>query len=189
MNQTHQTESIIYNFGHFEGFNFRSQSAIDRLLTAQEVVDWDHDRQGEAEFWPTGDEPRVSLVFEHRSTVTGSELLSLARLLEQMGGDTTDNFLAVYHAATVSGNGLPDLSADGVQDRAPFCFRGSNFTDVLRDAAFELFELFYPELYRLWESTPCDGLIFDTDRFLDSPSFSVSEVRIGDEVAVLVAAE
>ena len=35
----------------------------------------------------------------------------------------------------------------------------------------------------------CDGLIFDTDRFLDSPAFWVEEVNLGDEVALLVASQ
>ena len=43
-----QTQTIPYDFGQFEGFNFRSQSAIERALTAQDVVGWDHDREGEA---------------------------------------------------------------------------------------------------------------------------------------------
>ena len=66
-------------------------------------------------------------------------------------------------------------------------FLGSNFTDLRRETAYQLFELFYPDEYRAWEKTTCDGLIFDTDRFLDSPALSVEEVRLGDEVALLVA--
>ena len=71
----------------FEGFNFRTQSAIQRNLTASEVVEWDHDQKGEAEFWPAGDRPEVGLIFRHRSAVTGAELLELDRLLDELGGD------------------------------------------------------------------------------------------------------
>jgi hypothetical protein len=55
-----------------------------------------------------------------------------------------------------------------------------------RQAAHELFELYYPEEYAVWEKSVCDGLIFDIDRFLGSPSFSVEEA-VGDEKALIVA--
>ena len=184
-----QTKIIPYDFGLFEGYNFRSQSAIDRILTTQEVVDWNHDRQGEAEFWPAGNKPEISALFEGQSSVTAAELLALSHLLEELGGDTVENYLAVYFAVNIQGGNLGELKSEGVQDRAPSCFFGSNFTDVRREAAFELFELYYPELYQAWESTPCDGLIFDTDRFLDSPSWTVVEVKLGSQVAVLVASD
>ena len=48
------------DLGMFEGFNFRAQSAIDSVLSADEVLAWDHDAQGEAEFWPDGSNPFVS---------------------------------------------------------------------------------------------------------------------------------
>lgn len=182
-----QNRTISYNFGQFEGFNFRTQSALERLLTAQEVVDWDHDHDGEAEFWPAGNKPELSAIFDGRNSVTASELVDLSCLLEELGGDTVENYLAVYFVVNIQGGTLGELTAEAVQDRAPSCFIGGNFTNVRREAAYELFELYYPELYRAWESSPCDGLIFDTDRFLDSPAWTVVEVHLGARVAVLVA--
>lgn len=182
-----QTPTLAYDFGHFEGFNFRTQSAIERLLTAPEMVAWDHDRDGEAEFWPAGNTPEFSIVFDGRNTVSARELLDLSALLDGLGGDSTENYLAVYFAVAVLGGNLSDLTTEGIQDRAPSCFIGESFVTVRQEAAYELFEQFYPELYQAWESTPCDGLIFDTDRFLDSPSWTVAEVRLGSRVAVLVA--
>ena len=56
-----------------------------------------------------------------------------------------------------------------------------------KEAAYELFETFYPDEYRVWEKSTCDGLIFDTDHFLDSPGFSVDEVKLGETKALIVA--
>ncbi|MFO1459303.1 MAG: hypothetical protein U1G08_07820 [Verrucomicrobiota bacterium] len=181
-----QTQNITHDFGHFEGYNFRHQTAIERLLTATEVVQWDHDRHGEAEFWPAGDKREISLIFRDQSAVTATELLELSVLLGELEDDSTENYLSVYFALSV-GEELGKVTADRVRDLAPCCLLGGNFTDVRREAAYELFELYFPELYHAWESTPCDGLIFDTDLFLDSPSFNVVEVELGGEVAVLVA--
>lgn len=183
-----QPPTIAHDFGHFEGFNFRSQSAIELRLTATEVVQWDYDRYGEAEFWPAGDKREIKLIFSGQNSVSASELLDLSALLEELGDEATETYLSVYFALSILGEDLGKLSAEGVRDRAPSCFLGGNFTDVRREAAYELFELYYPDLYGAWESTPCDGLIFDTDRFLDSPSWSVTEVDLGGQVALLVAA-
>lgn len=182
-------EDIEFDLGTFEGFNFRSQSAIDRILTAAEVVGWDHDEQGEAEFWPSGDRPEVAMLFKSRSTVTESELLDLNRLLQEMGGDSPYHFMLIHYAVNISGAELSTLSRENVEDFPLHVFFGANFLDVRQEAAYELFELYYPDEYRVWEKSTCDGLIFDTDRFLDSPVFSVEEVRLRDEVAVLVATQ
>jgi len=179
--------SLVSDLGTFEGFNFRTQSAIDHVLTAQEVVTWNHDAQGEAEFWPAGDVPEVALLFQGRSNVTASELLDLDRVLVDMGGDTRDNFLQIHYAVDICGGSLHTLSANDAQDQCLHIFYGGSFLDVRREAAHELFELYFPEAYQAWEKSLCDGLIFDVDRFLDSPSFSVEEVKLGDERVLLVA--
>jgi len=182
-----ETPTIAHDFGHFEGYNFRHQTAIERLLTATEVIQWDQDRYGEAEFWPAGDKREITLIFSGRNSVSASELLDLSALLEELGDDTTETYLSVYFALMVLEESLGELTAESLRDKAPRCFLGSNFTDLRREAAYELFELYYPELYMAWEAIPCDGLIFDTDRFLDSPSLNVSEVDLGGQVALLVA--
>ena len=181
--------SLQFNLGMFEGFNFRTQSAIDHLVSAEDVVNWDHDRQGEAEFWPAGEVPEIALIFKHRSSVTAAELLDLDRVLVELGGDSRHNFLLIHYAVNLCGDALPTLSAESVQDRCVQVFIGNRSRDVRRDAALELFELYYPAEYRVWEKSTCDGLVFDKDLFLDSPIFQVEEVNLGDEVAVLVAAQ
>ena len=95
--------TIRHDLGTFEGFNFRAQSAIDRILTTAEVVAWDHDRDGEAEFWPSGDRAEVSLMFKGRSAVTATELIDLDRLLTELGGDSAENFLRIHYAVNIRG--------------------------------------------------------------------------------------
>jgi hypothetical protein len=185
--EENETEPVInFDLGKFEGFNFRSQSAIPKLLTAAEVVGWDHDRSGEAEFWPTGDRTEMAILFHHRSSASGSELLDLDRLLGELGGDSVTNFLKIHHAVNVRGGNLATLSRDEVEDSSVEVFVGSNFTDLRRETAYQLFELYYPEEYRVWEKSTCDGLIFDTDRFLDSPAISIEEVKLDDQQVALI---
>ena len=174
----------LFDLGTFEGFNFRAQSAIEKSLTATEVAEWHHDRDGEAEFWPAGDRPELSLLFP--KMVTASELFDVCRLLSQLGGDTPENILRIYHAVVTCGQSLAEATASSIQDDEVSIYFGTNFTDLRREVAFELFELYYPELYRLWDATPCDGLHFDPDRFLDSPVWFTEEVRLGGMVALLV---
>lgn len=182
-----ELRSLQFNLGMFEGFNFRTQSAIDHLVSAEDVVNWNHDQQGEAEFWPSGDVAGVALIFKNRSTVTAAELLDLDRVLVELGSDSRYNFLLIHFALNLCGDALSKLSAESVQNHCVQVFTGTNFLDVRRDAAHELFELYYPDEYRVWEKSLCDGLIFDHDLFLESPCFCIEEVNLGDEVALLVA--
>ena len=88
----------------------------------------------------------------------------------------------------ICGAELGSLSRDAVEENFLQVFYGSSFLDVRRAAAYELFELSYPDEYAVWEKSTGDGLIFDHDRFLDSPCFFVEEVRLAEQVALLVAA-
>ena len=180
---------LHFDLGTFEGFSFRDQQAVDHILSAEEVVQWDHDANGEAEFWPSGDNAEVALVFTGRSAVTASELVALDALLQEMGDDSTNNFLRIYYALSVCGEELAGLTRDQIEDLPLQVWEGTSFLDLRKEAAFELFELYYPEEYRVWEKSQCDGLIFDQDRFLDSPVFSVEEIQFGDRKALIVAAQ
>jgi len=188
MDKTLEAAEPRFDLGTFEGFNFHTQRAIERNVTAEEVIGWNHDSKGEAEFWPSGDRPEMRFLFS--GNVTGAELSALTRLLGELGGDTEENFLRIRFALNSCGDDLTKLTASEVEDYSPQIFIGDCFTDTRREAAYELFELYYPELYRMYEATPCDGLVFHVDRFLDSPSWRVDEVRMdANRVALLVAPE
>jgi hypothetical protein len=179
-------ESLSYDLGTFEGFNFRHQSAISRNLTAEEVVNWDHDREGEAEFWPSGDNDGVALVFSGKSAVTGNELLALDSLLGELRGDSVENFLKIHYVVNTQGTSFEDLTRDDIEDLFLDLFLGTSFIDLRKEAAYQLFEANYPEEYRIWEKSHCDGLVFDVDHFLDSPCWSVEEIKLGDQKALIV---
>ena len=180
------TFTLQFDLGTFEGFNFRENSAIERVLTAEEVVNWDHDAEGEAEFWPSGENAGVAMLFKGQSSVTGPQLLDLDRVLSELGDDSTANFLGIHYAVNTQGTYLSQLTGEQVQDQNVHLFEGDCFFDLRKDAAYELFELYYPEAYAAWEKSLCDGLVFDQDRFLDSPSWSVEEIEMGTVKALIV---
>jgi hypothetical protein len=175
-----------HDLGTFEGFNFREQAALDRNVTADELVDWDHDGAGEAEFWPAGDHPGVAALFERRNAVTGSELEALDDLLRQLGHDGTETFLRIRFAVHDRGLDLRTVTSEEVEDVLLYLYRGTNFGDLYREAGYELFESYYPDLYALWEKTPCDGLHFDPVAFLEAPGFTLCEVVLGPEKWLLI---
>ena len=181
--------TLKHDLGEFEGFNFRNQAAIYPNLTAREVFDWDHDGEGEAEFWPAGDHPGVAALFSQKSAVSASELKALDDLLCQLGSDDTATFLRIRYAVQDRGLDIHNVSAGEVEDAPCYTYHGSNFTDLYREAGYDLFEAYYPELYTLWEQTPCDGLHFDPVAFLESPSFSLTEITVGGEKWLMVHPE
>ena len=68
MKTDHENLKIENDLGTFEGFNHRTQEAIYPNVTAQQLVDWDHDGLGEAEFWHSGDNSGVSCATTIRLT-------------------------------------------------------------------------------------------------------------------------
>ena len=185
---TAQPHTIQFDYGTFEGFNFRHQSAIEGTLSAESVINWDHDTQGEAEFWPSGDHPAVALLFQCTSAVTGGELLALDRLLQEFEEDSAETYLRICSVLERTSAGLGDLTREAVEDEFFHIFEGDCFTDVRKDAAYELFELYFPEEYRVWEKSLCDGLIFDTDHFIDSPVWFTEEVALGSRKFLILSA-
>src|ERR1039458_6259800 len=91
-----EKQELRFDLGTFEGFNFRSQSAMWPNRSADDVVNWDHDLEGEAEFWPSGDNDGVQLLFKNSSSVTAAELRALDELLDELGGDSDVNFLRIH---------------------------------------------------------------------------------------------
>lgn len=179
--------TLQFDLGTFEGFNFREDSAIEHALTGDDVINWDHDAKGEAEFWPSGDNAGVSLLFKDQTSVTGQQLLELDRVLQELSDDSVFNFLRIHHAMNTLGDDLRELTAERIEDLNVHVFTGDHFIGLRKEAAFELFELYYPEAYAAWEKCCCDGLIFGEDRFLDSPVWSVDEVEIGNQKALIIA--
>ena len=141
---------------------------------------------GEAEFWPSGDSPGVALIFKGQTSVTASELKDLDRLLSELGGDSTENYLRIHIAQDHCSGNLATFSNRDIEDQDAQIYTGTSFIDLRREAAFELFELYYPDEYGVWEKSHCDGLIFDEDRFLDSPCFSTEELTLGDQKVLIV---
>ena len=172
------------DLGNFEGFNFRSQSAICKPLTAEEVVNWDHDARGEAEFWASGDHEGVFAVFKGQSAVTFSELQKLDELITELGDEPETYVKIAWFQA--QGYNFQELTPYQIEDETLYVARGNNFIDLEKDTAYELFETFFPEEYAVWEKSMCPGLSFDPKRFLSGPEFETMEITIGNEKFLII---
>jgi hypothetical protein len=172
--------------GTFEGYNFREHSAIERTLTAAEVIAWEHDADGEAEFWPAGDCPALAVLFNGMNHVTGGELRCVLELLDAVAGDDEETLLRLHLLVNIHGAELETLTASDIEDLNVHLYRGDCRYDLRKEAAYELFELYWPELYAAWDKTPLDGLRFETDDFLDSAQWQTEEVDLGDTKILLV---
>ena len=177
------------DLGCFEGFNHRTQSAIYPNQTAEQVVNWDHDKLGEAEFWPDGDHPGVALVFANVHDVSAREIEALDSLLADLGDDSLETFVKIAYYRQYHGDGqhVAGITAEAIEDLHVHIFSGDAFTSLRAEAAYELFETYYPEAYAVWDNSQCDGLIFDVDRFLDSPVWHTEEIAVGGKKFLLVA--
>lgn len=164
---------VTEELGMFEGFNFRSQSAIERLLTAEDVLNWDHDAEGEAEFWPDGSNPFVQKLLPG-TACTAAELREVARIFEELENSPHDLVKAIY--LRDQGESLEEIGRQSIDDSFLYVFGPGAFIDLEREAAYELFETFWPDTYKIWEGSSVPGLSFDTEDFI--AQFPTLELRL-----------
>jgi hypothetical protein len=105
---TQNLKGKIFHLGTFDGTNMQTGAPIERL-TASDVIRWNVEKNGEAEFWPSGNRPEVSMIFVYQPCVTGKDLVHLAYLLECLGGDSLENFERIQRAVSVCGIAFADL--------------------------------------------------------------------------------
>ena len=177
------TSTLTY-LGTFEGFNFRTQSAIMRRQTAEDVVNWDHDADGEAEFWPSGDTPLVSGIFHQK--IKASDLTALNDLLIALDGDFECNMLRIQFAIRALGADLHSLTASELDEKRPVIYYGDNQFDVRIFAACELFEAHFPELYKARMQDRHGILIFDWYKFIHLPKWITYELSLRDRKLLMV---
>lgn len=135
---------IDNDLGTFEGFNHKTQEAIYPNVTAQEMIDWDHDRKGEAEFWHSGDIPAIARILDS-DDVLPKDVVALDQLLSELGDDISV-LVRIIYLTEDNGHRLQELDAETVEDSPVTIFSDSvSFIDLRRTAAYELFELYYPE--------------------------------------------
>ena len=184
--QTLKTMPTI-DFGTFDGYNLEHDKAIINI-SAADLILYDHELNGESEFWPNGDNAGLQLIIKGTSKttshVTGSELLEIDRILLELGGDLLENYVKIYSAMN-SGWSLGTLTGNIINDLQTYIFIGDSFRELVNDAAWQLFELVNYELCNLVAKHPIDGLEFDCKRFLNSPSISSEEITLG-EFSILI---
>ena len=174
----------VNHIGVFEGFNFRNQQAIDRLVTAEEVLAWDHDAKGEAEFWPDGSNPFVSKLLS-RCTCTAEEVREVMRILDELDGEPVQLAKAIY--LKDRGLSLEEIGRHAVEESSLYVYGPGWFIDLEKRAAYELFELFWPEAYAFWEKNTVPGLIFDVENFMQH--FATFELKLSEGGYLIVDTE
>ena len=172
---------IENDLGEFEGYNFRDMCAIFPNHTAQEVVDWDHDGKGEAEFWPEGSNEFVRLLV--KGNCSGFDLIEIDRIFSELDNNEQDLVKAVYLHEN-HGLKLEGITREAVEDACLYVYGVNYFSDLRKEAAWDLFEQFHPEAYKLVESWSIPGFTFDEDDFLNS--FSTLEIKTHDYKGYLV---
>jgi len=191
LNPTHEQEprsATVTNIGVFEGFNLREHSLIERTLSADEVIHWDHDARGETEFWPSGSHPGVNLLFTNRRTIHPWELVALHRILKQLGDNSIYILLRLHFVVNVLGVALDQVNAEMIADPIMMTLHGSCLYDLRKEAAYELFATYFSALHLSWEDCPTDGMRFEAEDFLDSPMWIVEEVELCDGSTGLIVA-
>ena len=187
-------KSIRSNLGLFNGYDFRSQSKMDRLFSANEVINWDHHKDGDAQFRPSGDHKGVFEVFKrkdwyyepdlHKDYFENWEIQHLDELIDAYGDEPGTFAKIIWHLE--KGCRFLDVTISEIKEANLYVYRGENFLTLMKKAADEIFKILYPEDYKLSLNSCCRWLTFDHYRFLSGPIFSTMEITIGNENFLVV---
>ena len=180
---------IPSNLGTFAAYHCETGVMLHDGLSPHNVMTWDTAHQGPVKFVPVGDRLEMCLLFgdtDHQP-ITGWGLRALDALLQDLGGDSTENYLKVYFAVRVQHGELLTLSKEAMEQRGIRVFLGTHRADLLRTAAVKLFEQCYPEHYAIWHRTG-QALEFDRRAFFRSRCFQCRFVDVGSKLALVVAA-
>lgn len=182
-------KTIPSDLGIFAAYHRETGVILHHCLSPHQVVTWDTARQGPVEFVPAGDRWEMGLLFgaPNHPPVTGQDLRALDALLQDLGGDSTENYLKVYFAVRVQHGEILTLSREAIEQRGIRVFLGTHRADLLRTAAVKLFEQCYPEHYAIWCRTR-QALEFDRRAFFRSPCFQYQFVNARTRLALVVAA-
>ena len=142
------------------------------------MIAWEHDADGEAEFWPSGNCPALAVLFEGRNNVTGAELRRVLELLDAVAGDDEETLLRLHLLVNVQGGDLDAITAAAIGDLNVHIYRGDCLHELQKEAAIELFAV--------WDRTPLEGLWFEKDDFLESSLWITEAVDLGGAWVVLV---
>ncbi len=87
----------------------------------------------------------------------------------------------------LQGYDLASLFVQDLDDRPPMFFYGDTMIEARKEAAFELFETFWPDLYKAWNEDSAGILDFDWYAFIDSPIWTIHEVKLNNRAILMVA--
>jgi hypothetical protein len=176
-----------YDFGTFDGGYWPTEYCVlDEKFQASEIPirEWNRFEDGEIEYWPSGDKPELTLLFDDidNKITCQNELRSLANLLDHLGGDSSENYLRIRHAMGRLAVVVGDLSPQALDELPVHIFIGTGLTEVEEQAVGEL-------------ATLCGGQVGDAsasgsksflDRLRTDPNWQLEPVAFGDKVALLV---
>ena len=101
------------NLGTFIGVYAKTGEWLWGPFTAEEVIAWDHYKDGIVEFYPSGNRPEVRHLLGFFGHASARVLTSLDKVLQGLGGDTLHNFLLIHYVV----NGLEyDLESTPLKD-------------------------------------------------------------------------
>ena len=183
LEDTMSHRTLNHDFGAFTGFNYREDAPIERPLTGEDVVWWDHDRCGEAVFWPKG-HMGLAILCSERKSITGMELRTLDRLLTDLGDDSKETYQRIHFARSQLGISLNKLTVQEVEGVNLQVFTGSTFFEQSKEAACKLFGKFFPGRVKFREKKGPVTQAVDWERVLNGPLRADLEAALREVEAI-----
>jgi hypothetical protein len=184
MTYTSKHPPLRYQFGTFDGAYWPTDYCrFEKPVPTSEILDWNQYDPGEAEFWPTGDKPEMTLLFNTDNRICcKEEILSLEKILDHLGGDSVENYLRIRHATRRLCVNLCELPYQALVLLPLHIFVGATLAEVQDQAVADLSVRYRDHRWGGSGTEPSAYL----DLYRNDPAWGLETVAFGNKVALLV---
>ena len=184
MTMTRQAALLKHSLGFFLRRHHRDN---EPWLTAEAVMAATEAEVSGGLFQPCGKYTGMQALMRRDGVVPG-DLVLIDRALECLGGATDENYARLAFALHAMEVNLDEATPEFLHGLSLHVFSGSKRLRVQREAAEGLLRLHDPTAHALWQAETGAVLLFDHTAFLRSQLWRVRELRIGDRLFVVAAA-
>jgi len=175
------------DLGNFSGRIWHESGNLSREFSPEEVLEWNQDHDGFAEFYPSGDHEGVSLVFREKASVSTADLVELDHLIDGLRYPPKISCLLIHHLMHKHKVDVANLDCSDIEDSEAVIATGRTFFEAEQMATAKLYDHFPEECPDILHGL--DSAVRDREllKLLYSPKFVITQARFSNDVGMVVS--
>ena len=175
------------DLGSFEVRVWHPRGCLSRIVSPEEVLEWEGEEDGLVEFYPSGDHEGVSLVFREKACVDAAELVELDYLLDGLMYPAKVSCLLIHHLMHKHKIGVSGLDCSDIGNTEAMVSTARTFYEAQQMAVIKLEHHIpqeYPNSFKQLASNERDHELL---KYLHTSKFIITQAKFSDQVGGVVS--